>query len=48
MQDARRIDLVWVGEEVKVHDELQERANVVREAVPEYVKRVLRQIISKK
>ena len=44
MQDSRRLDLVWLGEEVAVHDELRERASAEREPIPEYVKRILRLI----
>jgi hypothetical protein len=47
MQDTRRADLVWMGDEVAVHDKLRQRANQAREAIPEYVKRLLRQITSK-
>jgi hypothetical protein len=45
MQDARRVDLVWLGDEIKIHDELRDQAKAAHEVMPEYVKRVLRQII---
>jgi hypothetical protein len=48
MQDARRLDLVWLGDEVAVHDQLREWASAERQPIPEYVKRVLRQITSRK
>lgn len=44
MQDSRRLDLVWLGDEVRVHDALRGRASAERQAVPEYVKRVLKKI----
>jgi 5-methylcytosine-specific restriction endonuclease McrA len=48
MQDSRRLDLVWLGDEVAVHDELRERASAERQPIPEYVKRVLRQMTSRR
>lgn len=48
MQDSRRLDLVWLGSEVAVHDELRERAKAERQAIPDYVKRVLKQMTSRK
>ena len=48
MQDSRRLDLVWMGDEVAVYDELQEQASAGRQPIPEYVKKVLRQITSRK
>ncbi len=40
--NARRIDLVWTGDETKSFDDLQRRAKAARESMPEYVKMVLR------
>ena len=48
MQDSRRLDLVWLGDEVVVHDELREQASSKRQTIPEYVKRILRQITLRK
>ena len=48
LQDARRLDLVWLGNETKVYDKLRGIAVTAREAMPAYVKRVLRQIASKR
>lgn len=48
MQDARRIDLVWLGDEIRVHDELRDKAKAAHEAMPEYVKRILRQALAGK
>ncbi|MGO8787424.1 MAG: HNH endonuclease [Terriglobia bacterium] len=48
MQDSRRLDLVWMGEEVEVHDELRSRAKIEKQPTPEYVKKILAQITSKK
>ena len=48
MRDSRRLDLVWLGGEVAVFDELREGASAERQPIPEYVKRILRQITSRK
>ena len=48
LQDARRLDLVWLGNETKEYEELRGRARAAKEAMPEYVKRILRRVISKK
>jgi len=48
MQDSRRLDLVWLGDEVGVHDELRRRANTERQSTPEYVKSILRNITLRK
>ena len=48
MQDARRIELVWLGDEISVHDELRDRASGAHEAMPDYVKRILRRALQKK
>jgi hypothetical protein len=48
MQDSRRLDLVWLGKEVAVPDELRQRAKIENQPVPEYVKRVLKRITSRK
>jgi hypothetical protein len=45
--EARRLDLMWTGRETEVFDDLQYNANASEEPMPEYVKRVLRQAISK-
>lgn len=47
MQDARRLDLVWLGTETKVYDQLRGGADAAKEPMPAYVKRILRQAISK-
>jgi hypothetical protein len=48
MQDARRLDLVWLGEETGTYDALKQTADSSGEAMPEHVKRILRQAISRK
>ncbi len=48
LQDARRLDLVWLGDETKTYDELRGRADTSTESMPEYVKKILKQIASKK
>lgn len=47
MQDSRRVELVWLGEETKVHDQLQSEARAAHEEIPGYVKRVLRKLVHK-
>lgn len=46
--EARRLDLMWTGSETEVFDNLQHRARTAKERMPEYVKRILRQAVSKK
>lgn len=40
----RRLDLVWVGEEVPVHDYLVKLAEHAQKELPDFVKDVLRNI----
>lgn len=47
MQDARRLDLVWLADETKAYDELKSRADASTEPMPQYVKKVLNRIASK-
>jgi hypothetical protein len=47
-QDARRLDLTWIGDETKVYDRLKSQAGSAKETMPEFVKRILRQVISRK
>lgn len=47
MQDARRLDLTWVGEETKVYDRLLKEAGSAKETMPDHVKKILRQIVVK-
>ncbi len=42
MREMRRLDILWVGEEVIEYDQLQETAEKVGEEPPAYVKNVLR------
>ncbi len=42
LQDARRLDLVWLGDETKTYDELKSRADASTEPMPEYVKEILK------
>ena len=42
MREIRRLDILWVGEEVTEYDQLQETAERVGEETPTYVKNVLR------
>lgn len=47
MQDARRLDLVWLGDETRTYDQLKSVADASSEPMPEYVKKVLRRLASK-
>ena len=42
MREIRRLDILWVGEEVTEYDQLKETAEKVGEETPAYVKNVLR------
>lgn len=48
MQDARRLELSWAGDEVKIYDALRAQANSEKEQMPRYVKRILQRAASKK
>lgn len=48
MRDIRRLDLLWVGEEVSEYDLLIKEATRVQEDAPEYVKNVLRNHFKRK
>ena len=48
MQDARRLDLSWLGDETRVYDELRTRAESAKQKLPGYVKQILSQAASKK
>jgi hypothetical protein len=48
MHDARRLDLVWMGDETKTYDALKRTADASREPMPEYVKKALRRLMSEK
>jgi len=47
-QDARRLDLVWLGNETSTYDGLKRGADAAREPVPQYVKKVLAKIFPAK
>lgn len=40
--EARRLDLMWIGRETAIFDQLQNRAKVAGEPMPEHVKKLLR------
>lgn len=48
MRDIRRLDLLWLGEEVTDYETLIEEAAKVQEEAPEYVKKVLRSHFKRK
>lgn len=43
-EQQRRVDVVWQPDEINDYEELRKRAEVARQAVPEYIKRVLKKI----
>jgi len=47
-EDVRRLDLVWLGDETQDFDRLKAGAVEAHENMPEYVRRVLRNALSKK
>lgn len=48
MQEIRRLDIVWLGDEVSEFDQLRQQAAKESRDVPDYVKRVLRCHFSRK
>lgn len=48
VKEARRLDVVWLGAETEAYDALKRTADASREPMPEYVKRVLNRIASKR
>lgn len=47
MQQARRLDLLWQGEEVLAFDELRQRLKQSKIPLPEYIKEVVRKNVKK-
>lgn len=45
MQEVRRIDIVWEGEEIEVYEALKKRAHTLKTNMPDYVKRALKRHI---
>jgi hypothetical protein len=48
MRDIRRLDILWIGEEVPEYERLREEAEKIQEETPEYVKMVLRNHLKQK
>jgi hypothetical protein len=48
MMDERRLDLVWRGREVGDYDQIAQNADDASQAIPEFVKRALRNHIRPK
>jgi len=42
MQEARRIDIMWMGDEAREYENIKARADAEQTRMPEYVKKVLR------
>ena len=47
LKDIRRIDILWAGEEIAEHDRLKKEASKSEKEVPEYVKEILRNHLTK-
>jgi len=45
LQEIRRIDVVWKGDEIKVYEALKKRADKLKTDIPDYVKTALRRLI---
>jgi hypothetical protein len=41
MQQARRVDLMWTGEEVSVYDRLKQRTMELQKDIPDYIKEII-------
>lgn len=41
LRDIRRLDIIWMEAEVEQHEKLRQRAEVMKEPMPDYVKAVL-------
>lgn len=41
MRQARRIDIMWTGEEVSIYEQLRQRTLELQKDVPEYVKEII-------
>lgn len=48
MQDARHLHLVWLGKETKAYDALKQTAETSSQSMPDYVKKALSRLVSKK
>ena len=46
MQEIRRVDIVWKGEEVKDYERLKQKTDELQKDVPSYVKKILKEHIS--
>jgi len=41
MRQARRVDILWSGEEVAVYDRLKRRTMELQKDIPKYVKEII-------
>lgn len=41
MEEARRLDVVWAGDETKTYDALKRKADASKDPMPKYVKKIL-------
>lgn len=48
MQDIRRVDIIWSGDEVRDYERLKELTDVLQKDVPSYVKEIVKKDISNK
>lgn len=41
MRQARRVDIMWTGEEISVYDRLKKRTIELQKNIPEYIKEII-------
>ncbi|MGA9994125.1 MAG: hypothetical protein WBP93_01870 [Pyrinomonadaceae bacterium] len=46
MQDIRRVDIIWSGEEVEEYDRLKRRTEELHQDVPSYVKEIIKKYVA--
>lgn len=47
MQEARRLDLTWLGDETEVYENVKTQAQRAKETMPKFVKKILEQVAKK-
>jgi hypothetical protein len=46
MQDIRRVDIIWSGEEVKDYDHLKRKTEALQQDIPSYVKEIIKKHVA--
>lgn len=46
MQDIRRVDIIWSGEEVSEYDRMKEKTNELQQDIPSFVKEIIKNHIA--